>query len=86
MLLSRKDETYAIGKYCIHQTTIPYASGANIPNKIPVKIRSLLITLIPVFFTKNETINAGVPFNNSIQYKKVYGLGEFLTPIPSTRV
>ena len=43
ILLSRKDETYAIGKYCIHQTTIPYVNGANIPNKTPVKIRFLLL-------------------------------------------
>ena len=71
MLVSRIEETYAIGKNCIHHTANPQAKGARTPNTTPVKTRFLFTIRRPLFLKKNETTSAGVPFNKSIQYKKL---------------
>ena len=56
------------------------------PKATPVKIRFLFTIRRPLFLKKKEAISAGVPFNKSIQYKKLYGFDECLTPMPSTNV
>ena len=48
ILVSLIADAYAIGKYCIHQTTNPYARGAKIPKLVPLINRSLLIFLRPL--------------------------------------
>ena len=69
MLVSLIADAYAIGRYCIHQTTKPYARGAKRPKLVPLSKRSLLIFLNPVFLNMSEAIKAGVPLSNNIQYK-----------------
>ena len=69
ILVSLIADAYAIGRYCIHQTTKPYARGAQIPKLIPLIKRSLLIFLKPLFLNISEANKAGVPFSSNIQYK-----------------